>query len=103
MSKLDGKWNIVVKTYMGDMPSVAEFKEEGGALTGTVTDSGNGNSAPVVDGVVDGDSFSYKVTLRVPIGDVTNELSGVIDAAGTALSGTSRNAMGEFPFEATRV
>lgn len=103
MSKLDGKWNIVVKTYMGDMPSVAEFKVEGGKLTGTVTDSGNGNSAPVDGGVADGDSFSYKVTLRVPVGEMTNELTGSVNADGTALSGTSKNAMGEFPFEAVKV
>lgn len=102
MSKLNGKWNIVVKTYMGDMPNTADFQVEGGALTGTVTDSGNGVSAPVENGVVNGDNFSYQVTLKVAIGEITNELAGTIGADGNTLSGISKNAMGEFPFEGVR-
>lgn len=102
MSKLNGKWNIVVKTYMGDMPNTADFKAEGGTLTGTVTDSGNGVSATVEKGVVNGDDFSYEVTLKVAIGEVTNELTGTIGADGNSISGTSKNAMGEFPFEGLR-
>ncbi len=101
MSKLNGKWNIVVKTYMGGMRSLADFTVDGAALKGTVTDAASGNVANVDNGKVDGDNFSYSLTILTPGGEMTNELAGSVSADGT-LSGKSKNAMGEFDFEATR-
>ena len=103
MSKLNGKWNLTVKTYMGDMRSVADFTVNGTALTGLVTDAASGNTANVDNGMVDGDHFSYAITIVTPVGEMTNELAGSINAEGTILTGKSKNAMGEFEFEAVRV
>ena len=102
MSKLNGKWNLVVKTYMGDMRSTLELEAEGAALTGSSVDDGTGNSAAIENGVVDGDSYSYTLTVKTPVGELTNELSGSVNEDGTKLTGVSKNAMGEFEFEATR-
>ena len=100
MSKLNGTWNIVLHTFMGDMRSTLAATVEGDVLTGTVTDASNGAVAPVVNGKVDGDKFSYEVTIKTAVGEMTNTLTG--ELVGDVLKGTSSNAMGSFEFEATR-
>ena len=91
---MEGKWNFTVHTYMGEMKSVYEFKVDGDVLTGTATDSGNGATAPVEDGKFDGKDFSCKITIKTPVGELTNELKGTVD--GDKITGTSTNPMGSF-------
>lgn len=100
MSKLNGTWNIVMHTYMGDMRSTLVATVEGDVLTGTVTDGSNGAVAPVVNGKVDGNKFSYELTIKTAVGEMTNNLVG--ELVGDVLKGTSSNAMGTFEFEAVR-
>jgi hypothetical protein len=102
MSKLDGLWNFTVKTYMGDYRFRTEFKVEGNTLTGSNIDISNGNTFKIKSGSVDGDNFSYKVQVKIPIGKLNIVMDGKINADGT-LSGTSENEMGEFDFTASRV
>ena len=52
----DGTWNITVQTPMGAQDSTVELVSDGSALTGT--QSGNGESGPIYDGSVDGDTIS---------------------------------------------
>lgn len=101
MSKLNGTWNIVIKTYIGDQRSTAELYVEGNTLNGKVVDVGSGNSAPIFEGKVDGDKFSFKVTLKIPVGELTMDMSG--ELVGDELKGKSVNPMGEFEFIGTRV
>jgi len=103
MAKLQGKWNLTVKTFMGDMRSLHELKEKGSKVTGIVVDIGTGNKGKVEDGVLDGDNFSYTVTVNTPVGELTNYLAGSVNAEGTMISGRSKNSMGEFDFSASRV
>ncbi|MDO4573226.1 MAG: hypothetical protein Q4C13_07645 [Clostridia bacterium] len=100
MSKLNGKWNLVVHTYMGDMRSLLEIAVEDGKLRGQCTDSSNGATAVLEDGVAEGDKFSYSITIKTAVGEMTNKLSG--ELVGDELRGKSANAMGEFDFDATR-
>ena len=100
MSKLNGTWNITVHTFMGDMRSILKAQVEGDAITGTVTDAANGACSPIENGKVDGDKFSYQVTIKTAVGEMTNTLTG--EVAGDALKGKSANAMGEFDFDAVR-
>lgn len=102
MSKLDGKWNVTVKTYMGDQHAVHEYHTEGDTLTGIITDGGNGNTATVEKGKAEGDHFSFEFTIRIPIGEMTFEMAGDVSDDGNTLSGTSKNSMGEFEFTAVR-
>lgn len=97
---MDGKWLVTVHTYMGDMRSHYEFKADGNALTGTATDAANGATAPVVDGTFNGSEFSFKITIKTAVGEMTNELSGKLE--GDKLIGKSKNAMGEFDFDGVR-
>lgn len=97
---MDGKWLVTVHTYMGDMRSHYEFKVNGNALEGKCTDASNGAVAPIVDGKYDNGSFSFQLTIKTAVGEMTNNLTGKYENG--KLSGKSKNAMGEFDFDGVR-
>ena len=101
MSRIDGKWNIVMHTYMGDMRSTLEARTEGDKLFGTAVDGANGATGEIANGKIEGDKFSYDLTIRAVVGELTNHIEGTIVDDDT-LSGTSSNPMGSFPMEAKR-
>lgn len=98
---MEGKWDLVVHTYMGDMTSHCTYKVEGTVLTGTVEDAANGAEAPIEDGRFENGAFSYRLTIKTAVGEMTNELSGTVD--GDTLTGKSKNAMGEFDVTGKRI
>ncbi len=98
---MDGKWEFTVHTYMGDMKSIMEFAVADGVLTGTGTDGSNGASAPVDNGKFDGKNFSYQITIKTNVGEMTNTLEGVVD--GDTVTGKSSNAMGSFDVTGVRI
>ena len=79
---VDGKWNITIKTPMGDQTGVLTLKQEGDALTGEM--SGSSGTAPIENGKVEGDTLSWhaKVTTPMPI---TLEFDGKVE--GDSISG----------------
>lgn len=100
MSELNGKWNIVVHTYMGDMRSILDVQVNGNTLVGTCTDASNGAVAALDDGRIEGNAFSYSITIKTAVGEMTNHLTG--ELVDGMLRGKSANAMGEFDFDGTR-
>lgn len=101
MADLAGKWNMVVHTYMGDQFSEHEYIVEGDALKGVITDKSNGNKAEIMNGKVNRNQFSYKFTIKIPIGEMEFTMIGELSEEGTT-KGTSSNAMGSFEFDGTR-
>lgn len=101
MSKLNGSWKITIHTYMGDMRSTLNASVDGNVVTGTVTDASNGAVANVENGVVDGNKICYEITIKTPVGNMTNHLEGEL-GEDDILRGQSENAMGKFDFEAVR-
>ena len=97
---MDGKWELCVHTYMGDMRSHYEFKVDGTTLTGMAEDAANGATAPVEDGKFENGEFSFKITIKTAVGEMTNELCGTVD--GSTLKGKSKNAMGEFDLDGVK-
>lgn len=97
---MDGKWEFTVHTFMGDMKSFMDFKVVDGVLTGTGTDASNGACAEIQNGKFDGTNFSYDITIKTPVGEMKNELCGVVD--GDSVSGKSKNGMGEFDLTGVR-
>jgi len=94
---IDGKWNITIKTPMGDQGGVLTLKQEGDALTGEM--SGPNGAAPIENGKVDGDTLSWhaKVTSPMPI---TLEFTGKTD--GDSISGDVKlGAFGTSTFSGT--
>ena len=97
---MDGKWEFTVHTLMGDMRSHMEFKVDGDVLTGTGTDASNGACAEIQNGKFDGTNFSYTLTVKTAVGEMTNEINGVLD--GDNVTGKSKNPMGEFDLTGVR-
>ncbi len=94
---VDGKWNIVIKTPMGDQNGVLTLKQEGDALTGSM-DGASGN-APIENGKVEGEKLSWQAKVTTPM-PITLEFEGTID--GDAISGNVKlGAFGTSTFSGT--
>ena len=95
---VDGTWNVTVKSPMGDQPSTLTLKAEGGTLTGTA--SAQGNTNPIANGKVDGDTVSWSNSITTPF-PMTLEFSGKVE--GDTLNGSVKaGSFGSFPFTGTR-
>jgi len=95
---VDGTWNVVVKSPMGDQPSTLTLKADGGTLTGTA--SAQGNTNPIANGKVDGDTISWSNSITTPF-PMTLEFTGKV--AGDDLTGTVKaGSFGSFPFSGKR-
>jgi len=95
---IDGKWNIVVKSPMGEQKSVLTFKQEGNTLTGS--GEAQGNSQAIQDGKIDGNNVSWKVSITTPF-PMTLEFGGTL--AGDALSGKVKaGSFGSFDWSGAR-
>ncbi|HBK91986.1 MAG TPA: hypothetical protein DDZ68_09985 [Parvularcula sp.] len=95
---VDGKWNLKIKTPMGEQGGVLELKADGGKLTGNM--SGNMGSVAIENGSADGDAvkWSAKVTSPMPI-----QLDFDGKVAGDAISGNVKlGAFGTSTFSGTR-
>jgi hypothetical protein len=53
---VDGNWNIVMTTPMGERKATLNVKSAGGTLTGT--QGADGNSGEIFDGTVNGDNVA---------------------------------------------
>ncbi len=94
----EGTWNITVQTPMGAQDSTVELVSDGSALTGT--QSGNGESGPIYDGSVDGDTATWTVDITRPLA-LTVTFTATVD--GDTISGTARaGAFPPSPFKGAR-
>jgi len=95
---VDGNWNIVVSSPMGDQPSTLSLKAEGGELTGT--QGAQGQSSPIANGKVDGDTVSWANSITQPF-PMTLEFTGTV--VGDTLNGNVKaGSFGTFPFKGSR-
>ncbi len=95
---VDGKYNIVIKSPMGDQKAGLELKAEGNTLTGT--QSGAQGSMPIANGKTEGNNVSWSVAITSPM-PMTLEFSGAVD--GDKISGNVKaGAFGSFPWAGER-
>ncbi len=95
---VDGNWNLVMSTPMGERNATLSLKNSGGALTGT--QGAEGNSTEIFDGTVDGDDVAWKVSITNPM-PLTLAFTGTV--SGDAISGEMGiGPMGSFPFTGKR-
>ena len=95
---IDGAWNLVIKSPMGDQRSTLTAKADGATLSGTM--SGPAGQSEVENGKVDGGqvSWSAKITSPMPL---TLEFAGAV--SGDSLSGSVKlGAFGSAPFTGER-
>jgi hypothetical protein len=83
MSNLDGAYDCVTKSPMGDQKSVFTVKVDGDSFTGS--NAGPMGSLDVVDGTVSGNTLTWKMNMTVPM-PMTLEATATVD--GDALTGT---------------
>jgi len=96
---IDGKWNLVIKTPMGEQTGVLTLKQEGDALTGEM--SGNMGTTPIENGKVEGEKLMWhaKVTQPMPI---TLEFEA-LEEGGNLAGNVKLGAFGSSTFSGTPV
>lgn len=64
---IDGKWNLTIKTPMGEQTGTLTLKQEGDTLTGEMT--GAAGATAIENGKVEGEKLSWhaKVTNPMPL------------------------------------
>jgi hypothetical protein len=95
---VDGNWNIIMSTPMGDRDTTLSLKTAGGTLTGT--QAAEGNTVEIFDGKANGDDVSWKVSITSPM-PLTLDFTGKV--SGDLISGEMGiGPMGSFPFKGIR-
>ena len=96
---VDGVYETVVKSPMGDQKGTLTVKSDGGSWTGSQV--GAMGSVDITDGTVDGNTIKWSMNITVPMPmTLTNEAT--ID--GDTITGSvTAGAFGSFPLNGTRV
>lgn len=98
MANVDGAWDCVVKSPLGDQQSVFTIASNGDSFTGDMV--GAMGSLDVEDGKVEGNKLSWKMNLKVPM-PMTLDCQATVD--GDAITGSAgAGAFGSFPLSGTR-
>ena len=97
MSAAHGKWNVEIKTPIGDRSGVLDLRVDGGKVTGSLSDGEH--HVQISDGKVVGNQLSWSAKLEKPM-RLTFKFSAVVD--GERISGTARNLLGSATFTGVR-
>lgn len=96
---VDGKYECVTKTPMGDQKSVMTVVSDGATWTGSNT--GAQGSLDVYDGKVDGNVLTWKMDMKVPM---PMTLEGTATVNGDSVTGSVKAGMfGSMPLSGTRI
>ncbi len=73
---INGKWDAMLKTQMGDLPVQVEFVESSGKVTGTFV----GPMGPIeIGGTFDGNAISLDFVAKTPQGDIPVKMTGELN------------------------
>ena len=98
MATVDGSWDTVVKSPLGDQKATLTVRTDGDRWTGT--QAGAMGTVEITDGTVDGDTIKWTMSITVPM---PMTLDCTATAAGDTLTGTvGVGAFGSFPMTGTR-
>ncbi|MES2057770.1 MAG: hypothetical protein V4564_17675 [Pseudomonadota bacterium] len=98
MADVDGTWDTVVKSPLGDQKATLVVKSDGAGWTGSNT--GAQGSVDITDGVLDGNTLKWKMSIVVPM-PMTLDCTATVD--GDTISGSvAAGAFGSFPLTGTR-
>ncbi len=98
MANVDGEWDCVTKTPMGEQKSVFTVKSNGEGFTGT--NAGPLGSLDIRDGKVDGNTLSWKMELKVPF-PMTLDCKATV-TGDSIEGGVTAGAFGTSPMTGTR-
>jgi hypothetical protein len=95
---VDGNWNIIMSTPMGERNATLTLKNSGSTLTGS--QGAEGQSTEIFDGTSNGDDVAWKVSITNPM-PLTLAFTGKV--SGDTISGEMGiGPMGSFPFKGMR-
>jgi hypothetical protein len=98
MANVDGAWETVVKSPMGDQKATLNVQSQGDSFTGTY--AGAMGTTQIKDGKVDGDTITFSLDVIVPM---PMTLTGNATVDGDTITGTvTAGAFGAFPLTGTR-
>ena len=98
MANVDGTWDTVTHSPMGDQKATLTVTSAGDSFTGTY--AGAMGSTEITDGKVNGDTLSWSLNITVPM-PMTLTCEATVN--GDAINGTvTAGAFGSFPMEGTR-
>lgn len=98
MANVDGSWNTVAHTPMGDQQATLTVTSTGDSFTGTY--SGALGSTEIENGKVSGDTLLWSLDITVPM-PMTLTCEATVE--GDSIRGTiTAGAFGAFPLEGTR-
>jgi hypothetical protein len=99
MANIDGSWDTLVKSPMGDQKATLTIASSGDTFTGTY--SGAMGNSDIKDGKVDGEKLTWKLDITVPM---PMTLDGEATVDGDTITGTvTAGAFGAFPLSGTRI
>ena len=99
MAAVDGTYETIVKSPLGDQKSTLVVKSDGASWSGSNT--GAMGSVQIADGTVDGNTIKWSMQMTVPM-PMTLTCEATVD--GDAITGTiTAGAFGSFPMNGTRV
>jgi hypothetical protein len=84
---ITGKWKATAEGPNGSMERTFDFKVEGAKLTGETTSSMMGKST-LMDGKVDGDSFSFSINVKFQDNEVKVEYKGKVTGNEITMTGS---------------
>ena len=98
MSVVDGVWETVIDTPMGQRKGTLTLKSDGASLSGTL--DGDQGSIAIQDGAVNGNDLTWKADISNPM-SMTLEFSAKVD--GDAIAGSVKlGGFGTASFKGSR-
>lgn len=97
MAGVDGTYDVVVKSPLGDQKSTLTVKSDGNTFTGT---NSGAMGAADVSGEVNGNTLTWKQQMTVPM-PMTLDMKATIDG-DTVTGSVGAGAFGSFPMNGTR-
>jgi hypothetical protein len=96
-NRVEGKWNITLKTPMGDRSGVLDLQTQGATLTGSLSDGEH--HAAITEGKVDGNTLSWSAKLTQPM-RMNIKCTATVEA--DRISGAAKHLLGKATFTGTR-
>jgi hypothetical protein len=94
---IQGKWNITIKTPVGDKTGVLELKVDGNTLTGSLSDAEH--HVLISDGLVEGNQLKWKAKITKPM-NLSFKFTATVEQ--DRISGDARHMLGTATFSGTR-
>ena len=96
-SMVQGKWNITIKTPMGDKSGVLDLKIEGTTLTGSLSDASH--HVEISEGKIEGNTLYWSAKITSPM-HMKFKFTATVDE--DRISGVARHLLGKATFTGTR-